>query len=67
MQYLAVEVARSKDSQTLQLVAQVSKDLKSWSAGTVIEEVAQDGPDQQIIRYLIPMDQAQQFLRVSAQ
>jgi hypothetical protein len=33
----------------------------------VIGEVALDGPDQQIIRYLIPMDQPQQFLRVSAQ
>jgi type VI secretion system Hcp family effector len=66
-QYLAVEVARSKDSQTSQLVAQVSKDLETWSAGTVIEEVAQDEPTQQIIRYLIPIDQAQQFLRVSTQ
>jgi type VI secretion system Hcp family effector len=66
-QYLAVEVARSKDSQTLQLVTQVSKDLETWSAGTVIEEVAQDEPAQQIIRYLIPIDQAQQFLRVSTQ
>jgi type VI secretion system secreted protein Hcp len=61
--YLAVEVVRSGSDQTSQLIAQTSNDLRVWSAGTVIEEVV----DATTVRYLIPMDQAQQFLRVSTQ
>ncbi|MDB6037071.1 MAG: type secretion system tube protein Hcp [Verrucomicrobiales bacterium] len=60
--YLAVDLARSGSDQTSQLIAQTSNDLRAWSAGTVIEEVV----DATTVRYLIPMDQAQQFLRVSA-
>lgn len=59
--YLVVDLARSGNDQNSQLIAQTSSDLRVWSAGTVIEEVV----DAATVRYLIPMDQLQQFLRVS--
>jgi hypothetical protein len=58
---------RAKDSQSAKLVAQTSTDLRNWSQGSVIEEEASQSEDQQVNRYLIPMQKAQQFLRLAAE
>ena len=65
--YLAVEVVRARDQQSAKLLAQTSTDLKNWSQGSVIEEEVSQSENQQASRYLIPMEKAQQFLRVSAE